>query len=264
MRLFITTCLFSLVVATVCAVSPESINLDDVMTKQEQKQTGIVRLSSAERAQLQIWLTNWTLKLYTNLARNPNMKPGDLAVFGQNLPSNENYNPQGQILLIDEIYDDGEMLRMADGSIWKVAQDSRDKSVKWQVGHRVTVYRSSNPSNPFRLVNLATRDSVDARVEFGPNATQDEAQQDRSVRRLDAVDDNGGILILDDGSRWKVSPWDKFKTKLWLADERIKIGRSSSIVYPYSLKNLESNEAAECKQLSAGHGEAQQQGNGGK
>jgi hypothetical protein len=54
-----------------------------------------------------------------------------------------------------------------------------------------------------------------------------------------------------DGSRWQISPWDRFKVKLWLPGEAIKVSRSGSIVYPYRLQNLETKENAEVKLIEA-------------
>ncbi|MCB1136657.1 MAG: hypothetical protein KDK78_10340 [Chlamydiia bacterium] len=250
------------------AIQPQALKLGDVMTSEEQKSTGISRLTSNEKAQLEVWLTNYTLRLYSNLARNPNLRPGELPVFGENKeqerPAASGYKPHAQVIKVDEIWDDGARLRLSDGSIWSVFDKNVDAASKWERGQNVTVYRSRNTEFPYRLVNMVNGAAIDANVDYGPSTTDTVQPEKRApgVKVLQETIDQGTQLIMDEGSRWEISPWDRYKARLWLPGEKVKVERSGAVIYPYRLVNLDTTETVEAKLIKAAPGTTQQPTNG--
>lgn len=249
--------LVTLSAASLAAIQPQSLKLNDLMTEEEQRSAGVSRLTAVERAQLEVWLTNYTLKLYSNLARNPNLRPGELPILGeqhQYRQKTTSYKPTNKVLTVDEVYDDGASMRLGDGSIWRVFEGDQERAFQWDSGQRLAVYRSNNPQFPYRVVNMGTQEAISAAIEYGPDfvdSSSSDQRRDPSQRTIDANLNDGAELRMMDGSRWQISPWDRFKVKLWLPGEAIKVSRSGSIVYPYRLQNLETKENAEVKLIEA-------------
>lgn len=232
------------------SVQAETIRLNDVMTRAEQQQTGISKLSRNERANLEQWISNYTLRLYSNLARNPGLRPGEIPLSGKTQrEQNRDYKPHGQVLELDEVYEEGVMIRLADGSVWHVNDELSSSSFRWEPGSRIAIYRSRDPLFPYRLVNMNSRDAVDAKLDFGPSIGEktQESSKGSGERVIQKNSSQGSEIIMEDGSSWQISPWDKFKTKLWLPGEKVQVERSGGVLYPYRLTNVESEERVEAK-----------------
>ncbi len=65
-----------------------------------------------------------------------------------------------------------------------------------------------------------------------------------SIRK---VEDLGQIIILDDGSRWKVSMFDKSKSMMWIPLDEVTIQPSGII---YKLTHLKRKETVEAEQTT--------------
>lgn len=63
--------------------------------------------------------------------------------------------------------------------------------------------------------------------------------------------DNGGTIILEDGSMWEISSVDRIDTSLWLPISNVTILKASSPVgdYRYTLVNIDEGEKALAKFL---------------
>lgn len=63
--------------------------------------------------------------------------------------------------------------------------------------------------------------------------------------------DNGGIVILEDGSMWEINSLDRIDTSLWLPISNVTILKASSPVgdYKYTLVNTDDGEKALAKYL---------------
>jgi len=57
----------------------------------------------------------------------------------------------------------------------------------------------------------------------------------------------GGIIVLEDGSFWEVSPLDRIDTMLWLPITEIMVLENPSGFFPYLLVNTDDGEKAEAK-----------------
>lgn len=63
--------------------------------------------------------------------------------------------------------------------------------------------------------------------------------------------DDGGIIILEDGSMWEINSIDRIDTSLWLPITNITVTKASSPIgdYKYTLLNTEDREKALAKYL---------------
>lgn len=66
-----------------------------------------------------------------------------------------------------------------------------------------------------------------------------------------SVEGGGGIVVLEDGSRWEVNPIDRIDTMLWLPITDIEVVQASPPIgsYTYMLINIDDDEAVHVKYL---------------
>lgn len=118
------------------------IVLDEVMSKDEQQKTGVANLSRAQKLALEAWLNkNFVLKQTTQA-------------------------PQAQLYLSINI-DNGRELQLSDNSIWEISPSDTQTSAVWITPFPVKIESSSNPNFPYRIINLNSGASVQARPVSG-------------------------------------------------------------------------------------------------
>jgi len=68
---------------------------------------------------------------------------------------------------------------------------------------------------------------------------------------IQSTANDGGIIILEDGSMWGISPMDRIETMLWLPNSTITILKANKAFgeYTYSLVNSDDKEKALAKYL---------------
>lgn len=125
----------------------KQIMLDDVMTREEQKKTGITKLSLKEKIELE----NWLNRTFILKAQD---QPTDAQLF---LSININ---------------NGQKLQLSDESIWEIAPDDVSTAAVWITPFAVKIIPGNNPEYPFLIVNINTGISVNARklIEVAPPA----------------------------------------------------------------------------------------------
>lgn len=123
-----------------------SFLLDQVMSKDVQKKTGVDKLTPNQKIALEAWLNqNFDLK-NTSQAQNSN---------------------ETQLLLSINI-DGGKKLQLSDGSIWEIAPTDVPQSSIWITPFPVKIVPSNDPDYPMLLVNKVSGISVKAR-RYVPN-----------------------------------------------------------------------------------------------
>jgi hypothetical protein len=60
--------------------------------------------------------------------------------------------------IIREIRDDGSIVEMDDGSLWKSVPGDAGKILLWQPGQHITLVESAKSIQPDRMINIDTRD----------------------------------------------------------------------------------------------------------
>jgi hypothetical protein len=145
--------LFLLSLATAAlAFSPlcaKQIMLDDVMTREEQKKTGVTKLSLKEKIELENWLNRtFILKAQEQLG-------------------------EAQLFLSINI-NNGQKLQLSDESIWEIAPSDKQTAAVWITPFPVKIIPSDDPNYPFLIVNINTGISVKAKklIEATPAETE--------------------------------------------------------------------------------------------
>lgn len=122
------------------------IILDDVMSKQEQKEMGISRLTYQQKLKLEAWLNEHCM-----------MKP---------TPSEgtcEAPKEETQELTVSLNIQGGRRLQLSDGSLWEIAPNDIPNASFWVLPIPVKIAPSNDVKFPNLLINQQTGISVRAR-----------------------------------------------------------------------------------------------------
>ncbi len=129
---------------TVCVISLSSLQatiiLDEVMSQDEQKKTGIDRLSRHQKLAFEAWL-NQTFILKTE-AEKSESSPLSLSIN----------------------IDHGHKLQLSDNSIWEIDPADKNTAAGWITPIPVKIGSSKNSAYPYLLINATSGVSVKARI----------------------------------------------------------------------------------------------------
>ena len=70
---------------------------------------------------------------------------------------------------------------------------------------------------------------------------------DSRRHQIQSVEDDGGVVVLEDGSRWQVYEGFVGITRNWRASEMITVIENRDELYPYRLINVHNNESVEVR-----------------
>lgn len=129
----------------------QKLSLDKLMTKEEQKATGVSKLSVQEREALEEWLTKFAMTVATEVAK----KSGGVGNSGA-------YAGVGQKHWVREKIDSGAYIKLEDGSLWQISPIDKINTMLWLPTDNVVVIESRNPQYPYKLVG--ERDTAEAKL----------------------------------------------------------------------------------------------------
>ena len=124
-------------------ISATEILLDQVMTKQEQKQTGVARLTTPQKIELEAWL-NRTFIL------------------------KEKIRIQSIKLFLSINIDGGKKLELSDHSVWEIAPEDQATASVWLTPSPVKIVLNHDPNYPYSIFNLRSGESVKAKKALAP------------------------------------------------------------------------------------------------
>jgi hypothetical protein len=125
--------------------------LDQVMSKEEQKETGVAKLSRNQKIALEAWLNkNFILK------------------------SKDQTSQKTQLSLSINI-DNGQKLQLSDNSIWEISPDDVSTAAVWITPFPVKITQSDDPDYPYLLVNETSGVSVKARKAIATSKSSESA-----------------------------------------------------------------------------------------
>lgn len=127
------------VCASLCAqLQAEKILLDTVMTKEEQRKTGVNTLSFQQKVALEDWLNDHCLLKMPSPAPSPSLS------MSINI-------------------DNGKQIQLSDNSIWEISPADLAKSAAWITPFPVKLSPSGDPSYPVLITNILSTESIKAR-----------------------------------------------------------------------------------------------------
>jgi hypothetical protein len=117
--------------------------LDEVMSREEQRSTGVYRLKPREKTYLECWLNeNFVLKSACSVRKSEKKaRPVFMSINIRN----------------------GEQIKLSDGSVWEIDPADYPVTTGWITSFPVNIIRSEDMDYPFELVNLNTGVSARAR-----------------------------------------------------------------------------------------------------
>lgn len=122
-----------------------TMRLNEVMTVDEQKKTGVAGLSDVQKKELESWINNkFVLKTAT-------------AAPAAAQPIYLQQNIQG-----------GTQLMFSDGSLYEIAPTDRAKATFWLTPIAVTIDASGDPNYPSKITNTLTNVSVNGKMVKAP------------------------------------------------------------------------------------------------
>lgn len=119
------------------------IRLNDVMSQDEQKKTGVSQLTDDQKKELEQWINN-TFVLKTTAS-------------------------ESGMLTLQQNLQNGSQLELSDGSIYAIAPSDQAKTSFWLTPISIKVSPSGDPMFPTLLTNSLTGVSVKAKLVKAPN-----------------------------------------------------------------------------------------------
>ncbi len=121
-----------------------TIQLQDMMTPDEQRKTGVSQLSDTQKKELENWINEkFTLKATTAAA------------------------PQ---LYLQQNMNNGSQLMFSDGSIYEIAPTDQAKAAFWLTPFAASIKPSGDPLFPSKITNTLTGASVNGKLIRAPQA----------------------------------------------------------------------------------------------
>lgn len=84
-------------------------------------------------------------------------------------PSNENNSKNNSYPTISEIYDEGELIQLSDGSLWQIPPENRAITNEWIEKDTIIVNQLEDPNTPFELSNESNHTTVKAIMKAAPS-----------------------------------------------------------------------------------------------
>ena len=123
-----------------------TMRLNEVMTVDEQKKTGVAGLSDIQKKELESWINDKFVLKTTN-------------------------TPAAQQIYLQQNMQSGAQLMLSDGSIYEVAPTDRSKTVFWLTPIAIMIEPSGDPNYPSKITNTLTNVSVSGKMVRAPQAT---------------------------------------------------------------------------------------------
>ena len=224
------------------------LNLDEVMNAREQRQLGLSSLTAEEKVALERWLGDWSQEMLDQgaklkskskvkdwISKNPKRFP---------LVSSEE---RKHTFYIDQVIDEGRFIRLSNGSIWRVISPHHRRTRDWLKTQTVKLHKRSSGPHPYRLENIDTKQTVKIDQEVEARSDEQEEEEDSEITlpqelKVMSIFDEGRYVELDDGSVWSVPVRYHSSTRLWRSGARVRLDRSKSRVYPFSLHYFNSKK----------------------
>jgi hypothetical protein len=128
----------SIALALIFSPLEAQIILDEVMSRDEQKKTGVANLSRTQKIALEAWLNQKFVLKTKEEATQPELS-----------------------LSIN--IDHGQKLELSDNSLWEIAPSDVQTSAVWIIPFPVKIASSGDPEYPCLIINLNSGASVKAR-----------------------------------------------------------------------------------------------------
>jgi len=242
----------------------ESLPIDTTLSKQEQEEIGIDKMTPEQKQAFERWSGNWTQKViqqapnyHGSASLNEWIKKWPLADQPNTTATPKQIAEQQKSLnkVIDKIRDDGRIVELKDGSVWRISDIDRKKTVTWNRGDRVEWAKSDATYPAYYITNLmenninpTVRQIAGATMITPPSPTGIKPPEPpdyyRGSVKISIIQTKGWEITLDDNTLWKIAPRDWATVLRWQRSDRVRVEKNNDMLYPYKLLNLDSGEQA--------------------
>ena len=243
----------------------DRISLNSVMTEEDQKNMGLDKATTAQKKAFEEWLAAWTLKVieqgptyHSSLNLQAWVEGWPKSVAPVKTEDHAQIAQENKIInrRIDKNLEDGAILELKDGSVWRIAPFDTYKTRRWLRGDEIE-WSIGEPKvdarNPYRIYNVTRQQVAYGKQEKPPHPSgqKEEVGEDyyKGSIRVVSVRQEGGIVDLENNTSWKIIAGDQIRTEEWKPNDRIRLGKTSDVMYNTSLQNLDSGETVKAKQL---------------
>lgn len=143
------------------AQQPQTIRLGELMTPEEMRTTGVNTLSVEQRAALDRWITDYTVKVAKIIQASGASTPSANA----SNPSTPTYVGVGKHW-IQSTSSGGAMITLEDGSIWEINPVDRVDTMLWLPITDITVLRATSPVGDYKYLLVNTEDGEKALAKY--------------------------------------------------------------------------------------------------
>lgn len=142
----------------VAAPTDLRISMDQVMTGEQLRTSGVDGLTVAQRAALDRWLSEYTLRVIESAQGANDKGSGSVTAAAYTGPSGGHW--------IRSKADNGALLTLEDGSIWEISSIDRIDTSLWLPVTNITVLRATSPVGDYKYTLLNTDDGEKALAKF--------------------------------------------------------------------------------------------------
>jgi hypothetical protein len=143
------------------AQQPQTIRLGELMTPEEMRITGVNTLNAVQRAALDRWLTDYTVKV-EKIIQASNATTSNPT----SNPTAPTYAAVGKGHWIQSTSSGGVMIMLEDGSIWEVNTVDRVDTMLWLPVNNITVLRATCPVADYKYLLMNTEDGKNALAKY--------------------------------------------------------------------------------------------------
>jgi hypothetical protein len=149
------------------SAAPPRLSVDDVMSAEDKVRTGVFKLTAAERAAFEQWLTHYTSVILT-IARKSNQRPAEQkpAPFVPDYSGvSQTYPGVGSGHWIQD-NGTGKIISLEDGSIWQINSVDQIDTALWLATTNITVLQADSPIGDYRYLLINTDDGEKALAKY--------------------------------------------------------------------------------------------------
>ncbi len=127
----------------------------------------------------------------------------------------------------------GDSIQLEDGSMWAVSLSDTYKTLNWLTSDIIIIVPNHDifSSYYYRLININTGANVKVNLYLGP------IYNGAYTHWITAIDYLNREIYLEDGSIWKMSPFDQPIISQWLPNDTVIIGINDG-AFSYSNQNI--------------------------
>ncbi|MGR3951315.1 MAG: hypothetical protein QRY74_00080 [Chlamydia sp.] len=237
-------------------LAAEELSIEDVMSKEEIVSTGLSQASPKELLAFSKWIEKWTKQ---TIQQAPSYHSSEALqtwikswpLFMQSSPkASKNEIESSRRNSLQKIYRNmnGKLLRLQDGSLWKIIPFDQVFVKIWQRDDLIEIRENSRDrSRPYTLLNITKKEQAGAILEE-KRSLNGEVQAESSpffanAEAVLSIDMVMNRITLTNGSIWKIAPIDHVLIQNnWRVRDRIQIDQSQDAIYRHRMSNLDSGD----------------------